>query len=93
MGLPQSTPWPLEHNLLSHCRLDHSRELLPHFGKAPRNLGCPGFSPDCSFASSATSFISIELMKGIPSRPLASELDVFTPRVAVVVIEPFLDFL
>lgn len=38
-------------------------------------------------------FISIELMKGIPSRPLASELDVFTPRVAVVVIEPFLDFL
>ena len=38
-------------------------------------------------------FVSIELVECVPSRPLACELDVFTPGTAVVVVKPFLDFL
>ena len=38
-------------------------------------------------------FVSIELVECVPSRPLACELDVFTPGTAVAVVKPFLDFL
>ena len=37
--------------------------------------------------------ISIELMEGVPSRPFAGKLDVFTPGVTIVIIEPLLNFL
>jgi hypothetical protein len=41
----------------------------------------------------AQNLISIELMEGIPSRPFAGKLDVFTPGITTAIIEPLLDFL
>jgi len=36
---------------------------------------------------------TVHLIEGASSRPLASELDVFTPRLSVVVVKPLLYFL
>ena len=45
------------------------------------------------FLRKLCNFISIKLVEHVPSRPLACELDVFTPETAVAVVKPFLDIL
>src|ERR1700733_10094485 len=76
--------------------------LIGHGCGLPQSSGC---ILECTQECRSTRFqprglyrmgqnlFTVHLIEGASSRPLASELDVFTPRLSVVVVKPLLYFL